>query len=461
MASWKKLLHESSSTGDFPTLNQNTSGTAAGLSTALAVASGGTNTTSYTAGDILYASGSTTLSKLGVGTAGQVLQMNSGATAPEWAAASSGDITSVVAGTGMTGGATSGAATVNVIGGDGITANADDMAITAAQTTITSIYNSGLKIGYGASDAVIDFSTDNNINFLIDGSSAIKFKAAGEIEAGSLDISGDVDVDGTLETDALTIGGVAGTNYFSVKAGNTSLTTVGTIGTGTWQGSSIGVAYTDAKCTDANADQTSANDCAHPHVATNISWTAGTTAGPTCNSSTGTDAAIPAAGHAASGIVTTGTQSFAGEKTFTANVIFDGNISVSGTSTITNTTTENVSIADSMLKLRAGTSSWRDQGFVFDRGAQNAGSEGFVSTNGLDAALWYDAGTGHLTVGEVAVDLNEDDTSADDITAISGTANVHQIALCMASSATPSGVKMPVGSIAVDTDGPTAYIRLS
>ena len=70
--------------------NQNTTGTAAGLSATLAVASGGTNLTSYTAGDILYATGSTTLSKLAKGTAGQVLTINSGATAPEWATSSGG-----------------------------------------------------------------------------------------------------------------------------------------------------------------------------------------------------------------------------------------------------------------------------------------------------------------------------------------------------------------------------------
>ena len=48
----------------FPTLNQNTSGTAAGLSATLVATSGGTGQSSYAVGDILYASTTTALSKL-------------------------------------------------------------------------------------------------------------------------------------------------------------------------------------------------------------------------------------------------------------------------------------------------------------------------------------------------------------------------------------------------------------
>ena len=51
----------------------------------LGVARGGTGIGTYAAGDILYATGATTLAKLAKGTAGQLLTMNTGATAPEWA----------------------------------------------------------------------------------------------------------------------------------------------------------------------------------------------------------------------------------------------------------------------------------------------------------------------------------------------------------------------------------------
>ena len=42
-----------------------------------------------TAGDLIYGTAADTVTRLGIGTAGQVLKVNSGATAPEWGAASS------------------------------------------------------------------------------------------------------------------------------------------------------------------------------------------------------------------------------------------------------------------------------------------------------------------------------------------------------------------------------------
>ena len=68
-----------------------------------------------------------------------------------------------------------------------------------------------LKIGRDA-DNLIDFTTDNQITFRVSAGNNVIMKASGEIEAASLDISGDVDVDGTLETDAFSINGTAVTS---------------------------------------------------------------------------------------------------------------------------------------------------------------------------------------------------------------------------------------------------------
>jgi hypothetical protein len=57
------------------------------LTGVVGIAKGGTNIATYTQGDILYATSATQLTVLAKGTAGQVLTMNTGATAPEWVAA--------------------------------------------------------------------------------------------------------------------------------------------------------------------------------------------------------------------------------------------------------------------------------------------------------------------------------------------------------------------------------------
>ena len=50
----------------------------------IAAGYGGTGISSYSSGDMMYATGATTISKLSKGTGGQFMKMNSGATAPEW-----------------------------------------------------------------------------------------------------------------------------------------------------------------------------------------------------------------------------------------------------------------------------------------------------------------------------------------------------------------------------------------
>ena len=63
----------------------NSAETALEFITTVPVAQGGTNIASYTAGDLIYASASTTLSKLAIGTSGLFLQ--SSGTAPQWVGA--------------------------------------------------------------------------------------------------------------------------------------------------------------------------------------------------------------------------------------------------------------------------------------------------------------------------------------------------------------------------------------
>ena len=67
----------------------------------------------------------------------------------------------------------------------------------AAQTNITSVLNTSLIIGRDG-DNQIKFGTDNQIIFEVDGGDNVIFKTSGEIEASSLDISGDVDIDLSL-----------------------------------------------------------------------------------------------------------------------------------------------------------------------------------------------------------------------------------------------------------------------
>jgi len=84
------------------------------VSGTLPLANGGTGLTSFTAGDLVYFASGTSFTKLGIGTAGQYLTVNAGATAPQWATAVASGVSSITFGsTGLTPStATTGAVTV-------------------------------------------------------------------------------------------------------------------------------------------------------------------------------------------------------------------------------------------------------------------------------------------------------------------------------------------------------------
>ena len=126
--------------------------------------------------------------------------------------------------------------------------NTLDFVLGTSQTSITSLKNAALAIGRDA-DNEINFATDNNIIFraaganelklvtaalhpitdsdLDLGTTALRFKdtftdtitVTGAVTADSLDIEGNVDINGTLEADAITVGGVTLNSTIGVAVG--------------------------------------------------------------------------------------------------------------------------------------------------------------------------------------------------------------------------------------------------
>lgn len=195
---------------DLPGVNttgtQNTSGTAADLSATLDETKGGTGLTSFTTGDVIYASGSNTLAKLGIGSSGQTLQVSSGGIV-EWATATTGDITRVEAGTNLNGGGDTGDVTVNldttITGLSSVTSTAFVGALTGNATTATTLqtartiagksFNGSANITIAAGD-LSDISTSgvSNDQVLVYNSTSSQFEP-GSVGSATALIDGDSD----------------------------------------------------------------------------------------------------------------------------------------------------------------------------------------------------------------------------------------------------------------------------
>jgi len=145
-----------------------TSGTLT-LGGTLATGSGGVGLTSYTTGDILYASNSTTLAKLAIGSTGQVLKVASGI--PSWATDqnSGGTVTSItVAGDNGNGSSITSSGTISIDGTGLISTSVSGTTVTISTSatsntgTVTSVATgSGLTGGTitGSGTISVDYGT--------------------------------------------------------------------------------------------------------------------------------------------------------------------------------------------------------------------------------------------------------------------------------------------------------------
>ena len=255
------------------------------LSKAVPVNKGGTALSTYAAGDILYASDTATLSTLTIGDTNKVLTVNTAGNAPQWSESLSLAGSLTVAGNltvnGLTTTFNTSTLTVddkNIELGSVVTKTGLTATLVSGNYTVTLTSTSGLVPGmtitktagtgvFGASPVIstVDSATQITLNVLHVTNGAVTFTAGAASDATAN--GGGITLKGT--TDKTIIWDSTNSNWTSsehwniatdkaFKINNTSvlnattlgtavvtssLTTVGTIGTGTWQGTTIGTIY--------------------------------------------------------------------------------------------------------------------------------------------------------------------------------------------------------------------------
>jgi len=214
-----------------------------------------------------------------------------------------------------------------------------------------------LELTNNSGDSILSLLTQDK-NFQIkgnDGGSAIlaldidmaaagQATFVGEVVAPSLDISGDVDVDGTLEADAITINGTAIASVLSPVAGNTSLVTTGALDTGSI---TSGFGNIDVGASSIAAGSFDASDGNITNVGS-ISLDAIIADGSAITIGTDTSGDTVTIGHTTS------------EVTIGDNLTVTGDLTVSGTTTTINTT--NLEVEDHIILLGTNASPTADTG---------------------------------------------------------------------------------------------------
>jgi hypothetical protein len=113
-------------------------------------------------------------------------------------------VTSTAAELNILDGVTSTAAELNIL--DGVTSTAAELNILDGVTATTAELNysdTGASVGTVVASKVVTVDANKDV------ASFRNITLTGELDAGSLDVSGDADIDGTLEADAITVNGTA------------------------------------------------------------------------------------------------------------------------------------------------------------------------------------------------------------------------------------------------------------